>query len=155
MAHGPVGTLIIFSENQSKLLDFVNQLRDELDKIGCEYGGPIPLERVQHDELNRFLSHIENPNSEQTADAEDFTGWLFDVVKNEEYIEVLAEARESKNPVSARMLRVMGHDPIASILSCEIPQAVSLAAEIDKKPFGGGTGSLHTYDPSNDYVTEM
>lgn len=155
MAHEPVGTLVMFSENQEELLDFVEQTRDELDKMGCEYGGPIPLERVQHDELDRFLSAVEDPDSEQSADAEEFTEWLFDVVKNEEHVEVLTEACESKKAVSARMLRVMGHEPIASILSRDIPQAVSLTAEIDEKPFGGGTGSLHTYNPSHDYVTEL
>ena len=158
MSYGePEAILIIFSADRSGLQNVVDGIRKELERKGSEYQGPINHERVKHGKLRQFLRHIDDPDSDRTAGAENLPDWLFDAVKSDEHVDALLDAAESKNGVSGHEIRIVGNDSIGSILSrIDVPQGICVAAVIGPKRYGKGSGNdPYTYNPNVEHVTEM
>lgn len=151
-----MGVLFLISDDSGELQTFVDELREELEKMGSQYEGPIPLPQVTQQDLTRFIRHIENPDSEETADAENLPNWLFSAVKSEDDLDFLAQAAESGTRIFGRQINIYGDEVIATILSNDVPENITVTAELGKKTHGkGGGNSPYTYDPNVDHVTDI
>lgn len=144
--------LLFYSTDQETLHTFSSKFREKLDKKGGEYSGPMTLKTANPGILQAFLLHITDPNSDETADRDDFPEWLFEVLDSEEDLETLVSASMEEQAVFGCQYQIMGDHVVASILSFDLPDEVSSVATSIKKTHQKGNNDPYTWNPNVDHI---
>ena len=145
-------TLISYSDERDQIDQYSRKIRESLERTGSQFDGPITLARVTSGDLSGFLQHLKDKD---TAPAENFPDWLFEIARSQEHIDTLTEFANSRSEVFGRKYRIYDEQAINTIFSMESPGAVTVIAEVGVLEHSKGQGhDPYSYDPNVDYVTE-
>ena len=148
----PEGSATFFSYNRSKLMEFDSTLRNQLDKTGGSYEGPMPLPQVDQEQIDRFLLSILNSDSNGTADNDEFPHWLFELARDDESREILLTASKNDCGLHGRRYNFLDKRTVKVGFSLEPPSSVGVIAQLDKRTHGKGGGGPVTWNPNVDHI---
>jgi hypothetical protein len=146
-------TLLLFSSNRDALEEFNSGVKQQMNKKGGQYDGPMAFPVVKPDELIAFLYHINDPNTERTPSRDELSGWLFDAIDSKPNLDAVITAAKQGNALLTRQYRILGDELIKSALSFDLPNSVNAAVKVGQRKHHKGSGhDPYTWNPNVDHI---
>lgn len=146
------GKLILCSADVDSLDALVSTIRSNLDKKGAQYSGPS-AHRLSHQEISQFLRHLDDPESEKTADKNEIKNIFFEIASNNKNINRLALIAQNQSDISIRRIIIVGQESIRDGFSFDKPDDVFVVAVVGQKQHKKGRGyDPYTWDPNVDHI---